>query len=147
VQTFAPSADIVFTFRCLDRQRLGKQRIEAQQLIRALLGETSGWVRHPAVAMWQGHVSALQAYRDICIREWMRRGYQNSIEHHTEVHALTDPACLSYFRSSGPPPWWGDEAVHASHRSNLIRKDPSHYGQFGWTESADLPYIWPGASL
>lgn len=41
------------------------------------------------------------------------------------------------------PPWLGDPAFHASHRSNLLRKDPVHYGQFGWTEGPDLPYVWP----
>ena len=33
--------------------------------------------------------------------------------------------------------------MHASHRSNLLRKDPEHYMQFGWTEPPDLPYVWP----
>jgi hypothetical protein len=41
------------------------------------------------------------------------------------------------------PPWLGDERLHASHRSNLLRKDPEHYGQFEWTEPDDLPYWWP----
>jgi hypothetical protein len=41
------------------------------------------------------------------------------------------------------PPWWGDERLHASHRSNLLRKDPAHYGRFGWAEPPDLPYFWP----
>jgi hypothetical protein len=29
--------------------------------------------------------------------------------------------------------------------SNLIRKNPQHYSQYGWTEPQDLPYIWPVA--
>ena len=33
--------------------------------------------------------------------------------------------------------------MHASHRSNLLRKEPAHYTQFGWTEPPDLPYVWP----
>ena len=41
------------------------------------------------------------------------------------------------------PPWFGDERVHASHRSNLLRKDSEFYGQYGWKESSDLPYFWP----
>jgi len=27
--------------------------------------------------------------------------------------------------------------------SNLLRKMPEHYKQFGWTEPDTLPYIWP----
>jgi hypothetical protein len=33
--------------------------------------------------------------------------------------------------------------LHDSHRSNLLRKDPQWYGQFGWTVPDDLPYVWP----
>lgn len=33
--------------------------------------------------------------------------------------------------------------MHASHRSNLLRKEPEHYTQFGWTEPPDLAYVWP----
>lgn len=41
------------------------------------------------------------------------------------------------------PPWLGDERVHASHRSNLLRKDPVWYGQFDWTDNPTDPYVWP----
>lgn len=41
------------------------------------------------------------------------------------------------------PPWFGNAALHASHRSNLLRKDATFYGQYGWTEKDDLPYVWP----
>ena len=41
------------------------------------------------------------------------------------------------------PPWLFNEEFHASHRSNLLRKDPEYYGKFGWKETPDLPYIWP----
>ena len=42
------------------------------------------------------------------------------------------------------PKWMGDETFHASHRSNLLKKDPEFYGKFGWTEATDLDYLWPG---
>lgn len=41
------------------------------------------------------------------------------------------------------PLWVGDPAFHASHRSNLLRKDSVFYGKFGWLEPHDLPYVWP----
>jgi hypothetical protein len=44
-----------------------------------------------------------------------------------------------------PPKWLGNADFHASHRSNLLRKEPSHYSQFHWVESPDLPYVWPVA--
>ena len=41
------------------------------------------------------------------------------------------------------PTWWGDESVHSSHRSNLLRKLPEHYSSFGWTDDPSVPYFWP----
>jgi hypothetical protein len=41
------------------------------------------------------------------------------------------------------PSWLGDDALHRSHRSALLRKDHGHYGdQFG-DEDPNLPYVWP----
>jgi hypothetical protein len=45
------------------------------------------------------------------------------------------------------PPWLGNESFHASHRSNLLRKDFDYYSQFKWTEPTTLPYIWPSKDL
>ncbi|HEX7304900.1 MAG TPA: cytoplasmic protein, partial [Lentzea sp.] len=41
------------------------------------------------------------------------------------------------------PPWIGDEAVHRSHRSSLVRKFPEHYRRFFPDVPDDLPYVWP----
>ena len=37
-------------------------------------------------------------------------------------------------RTGQLPPWLGEEAVHVSHRSSLLRKDPAHYRRFFPTE-------------
>jgi hypothetical protein len=132
MQTFLPLADFEATALILDWRRLGKQRVEALQILRTLSGASKGWANHPAVVMWRGHPLALQAYQDAMVREWVRRGYRNTIEL-AGVHI--SPTDL--------PPWFGDPAFHASHRSNLLRKDAAHYGRFGWAEPPDLPYIWP----
>ena len=39
------------------------------------------------------------------------------------------------------PAWWGFEPMHASHRSNLTRKDAEHYGKY-FDDPAGKPYIW-----
>jgi hypothetical protein len=67
----------------------------------------------------------------MCIVEWVSRGYRNTIA----LPPLTVNPCL--------PPWLGYDALHASHRSNLLRKDAEYYGRHGWTEPHDLPYHWP----
>lgn len=131
MQTFLPHPDFHKTASVLDWRRLGKQRVEAQQILNTLRGLRAGWAAHPAVVMWRGYERALEEYRNTCILEWLRRGYKNSMSTQTSA----DPIVL--------PPWLGDNAFHASHRSNLLRKDVVHYSQFGWEEPADLPYIWP----
>ena len=40
-------------------------------------------------------------------------------------------------------PWWlGFEPFHASHRSNLLRKDPEFYSLHNWKDDPKDPYIW-----
>jgi hypothetical protein len=131
VQTFLPYADFEESASVLDWRRLGKQRVEASQILNALADPSYGWQNHPAVRMWRGHEAALRRYRNAMIREWVRRGYQNNMP-------LT--------RAGGTPkmpPWLGCRRFHDSHRSNLLRKDPAHYTQLGWGISPNLPYLWP----
>ncbi len=45
------------------------------------------------------------------------------------------------------PRWIGDDQVHLSHRSNLIRKDASFYGAIFPTTPGDLEYVWPGSGV
>ncbi len=144
MQTFLPYRNFEQSVRSLDYRRLGKQRVECFQLLKSL-GNTrdvdlddvdlstppKGWVNHPAAKMWRGYEGTLAQYHDSCILEWLRRGYKNTMR-------------LRRKPGSWPvPPWLGDPQFHASHRSNLLRKDPVHYGQFEWSESPDLEYVWP----
>lgn len=132
MQTFLPVADFVESARILDWRRLGKQRVEAFQILNILRGKTqkTGWRNHPAVKMWEGYDIALGFYMNAMIDEWVRRGYKNTME-----RAVANVAWN--------PPWINSPEFHASHRSNLLRKDPVFYGKYGWKESPDLPYIWP----
>lgn len=43
MQTFLPYPSIIKSLRCLDNKRLGKQRVETLQILRALRGITRGW--------------------------------------------------------------------------------------------------------
>ena len=135
MQTFLPVPSFLESARFLDDARLGKQRVETYQVIRTLDGVTHGWRHHPAVKMWRGYESALLDYGVAVCDEWVRRGHIDTVGSKLLVHARTTPAV--------PPPWMGDERLHASHRSNLLRKDPEFYGKFGWTDPPDLPYWWP----
>lgn len=131
MQTFLPYNDMKLSIQSLDPKRLGKQRLEAQQILNALSRTTGGWISHPATKMWRGYRAALILYRNLCIEEWIHRGFTNTME----ILPIEDDILY--------PSWFGDDRIHASHRSNLLRKDPKYYGQFGWKEPNDMPYFWP----
>lgn len=134
MQTFLPYPDIQRSIACLDDRRLGKQRAETLQIFNAFEAERAGrpygWLRHPCIRMWRGFEPLLVCYFNQALDEWARRGFTNTL-----TPRRGEPA--------GLPPWWGDQRLHGSHRSALLRKDPGHYGRFGWAEPPDLPYFWP----
>jgi len=135
MQTFLPYPDFAESARVLDRLRLGKQRVECLQLLRALLVPGAGWANHPAAKMWRGYAGALAAYGRAVVAEWTARGYRDTCG--AKITELAGAAPVTM------PPWLGRPDFHASHRGNLLRKSPEWYGQFGWTESPELPYVWP----
>lgn len=140
MQTFLPSPNYAESARILDYRRLGKQRVECKQILLALPKTTGGWVNHPATKMWRGHEVELARYGFAMCREWVKRGYTDTLG------VFFSGTVLDYLadgRDPTPPAWLGEESVHASHRSNLIRKDPVYYAQFGWAEGPDMPYVWP----
>jgi hypothetical protein len=144
MQTFLPYPSFAESARTLDRARLGKQRVEALQVQRALTVPGYGWRHHPAAAMWRGYLPALTKYALVVTDEWIAQGHADTVRPQVlafapEVDGL-DQSDLEL------PPWLGDEALHLSHRSNLVRKHPEHYGELFPGVPDDLPYVWPGAS-
>jgi hypothetical protein len=127
--TFLPVASFEESARVLDYRRLGKQRSEARQLVNTIL-HGGGWQNHPAVHMWEQNINALMRYHDICIEEWVARGYRNTMEFYS-------PAVYTM------PPWFGDEGFHSTHRAALLFKNFKHYHQFGWEEAPVVAYAWP----
>lgn len=145
MQTFLPYADFAGSARCLDSKRLGKQIIECRQIGKAITQPDYGWQNHPAVNMWRGYETALLAYARACNEEWHKR---KSRDHGAYINMIREDGYTWEQRHAARygfrrPPWLGSEAFHASHRSNLLRKDEEWYGQFEWVESSDLEYVWP----
>ena len=131
MQTFLPYEDLEKSVKSLDYRRLGKQRVEAMQLLSSIYIEDYSWRSHPASKMWRPYPEALQMYMDLCIDEWVSRGYKNTM---TKSNIVTNKM----------PIWLGDERLHASHRSNLLKKDLDFYSVYQWREPNDLPYFWCG---
>ena len=148
MQTFIPyGSHFAANARVLDRQRLGKQRVEGLQIIRTLLGINDGWANHPAVKMWEGHEEALGYYTIAVCDEWTSRGYKDSCA--DKIRAML-PSLEGNIRKLQPlklyanvPEWLNDPEITLSHKSNLVRKLPGYYGTVWPNVPDDLPYKWP----
>ena len=170
MQTFLPYSSFTQSAAVLDTQRLGNQRNEAMViLLTNLRGPkiklckacntriirlnycaccggadyklvTRPWYNHPATKMWRGYEVALCLYINAVLIEWAKRGKMDNVR---EDWALVMNHYELAHKPPINPPWLGDEDFHRSHQSNLIRKDPKHYGPLFPNVPNNLPYIWP----
>ncbi len=137
IQTFLPYPDFKLSVSCLDNKRLGKQRVEALQILNILTGKqtTKGFINHPIVKMWRGYEDALRMYMNACIEEWIKRGFNNNMR----IEEVEKGEIVF-------PPWLGKSELHFSHRCNLLRKDFKFYSKYGWIENSMnysfVPYFW-----
>ncbi len=101
--------------------------------------------------MWAGYEEALVRYGlDVC-RVWREYGHQDGCAA-TLVAGLAAARPGAVVRGQAElaaagelPPWLGDEALHRSHRSALVRKDPDRYAPLFPGVPDDLPYVWPAS--
>lgn len=141
MQTFLPYEDFQKSLKVLDNKRLGKQRVEARQIVNILTGKqnSNAWVNHPAIRMWEGYVPCLMLYTDLCIFEWIDRGFKNTMEIY--------PAYEYGVAIAPPKPWWlGNEDFHRAMRARLIQKNEEYYLPiFGEIDKGfnDSKYFWP----
>jgi hypothetical protein len=163
MQTFLPHALFSSCAKVLDTKRLGKQRVEVFQMLKALkIGPESirgdkirktPWYNHPCTQMWKGYEKCLVVYGLFICQEWISRGYKDSL--FNKIHSYYPeyifvgelPFSPLIIQREPTPSWLGDERLHASHRSNLLRKDPGWYSSFGWKETNDIPYFWPTKTI
>ena len=152
VQTFLPYPDFQRSARVLDQRRLGKQRVECLQVVRGLTVPGYGWRHHPAVKMWRGHLEALGRYTLTCCEVWVEGGRADTCA--ATVTADLAAAGVIAIRTQDElaaaralPYWIGDDDVHRSHQSSLVRKDPDFYGPLFPDVSPDLDYVWPAPRI
>lgn len=159
MQTFFVSTGPVSrTAEQLDRARLGKQRVEAMQILLVLLQRDThgvrriarGWVNHPAAKMWRGHELALAEYTTSMCDEWLRRGYRDTVK--STVNRVMAVAWADNQQIGSSLPAWVEDAeffsrLCSSHRLALLHKNYEYYRQLGWPEDtlplAPHKYVWP----
>ena len=136
MQTFLPHYCALDIARCLDNKRLNKQILECDVLLDLHLGiKDNQWKNHPAFKMWVNDIDVLLFYRNTMLEEWMYRGFKSNRDFRHDVDMGTDSITYPWFMS--------DDRVILSHRSNLVRKLPEHYGSFGWHDYGVDGYYWP----
>lgn len=133
------------TIKNLDNSRLGKQRVEADQIIKLLeyydqygnMPET-GWVNHPATRSWIGYTFALKFYFNLVVLEWVERGFENNYGlYDLEMDKFNVPICSfdgvtaiynpESFDEYSLPFWVSYPPFYLSHQASLCRKNPQHY--------------------
>jgi hypothetical protein len=149
MQTFLPYAeDYKATAKVLDNKRLGKQRVETYQILKALLGESKGWVNHPATRMWKNNEYQLFLYQNEICEEWSRRGFADTVMQKTTTLILKHSVPVK----TELPYWMTNPAVQITHQANLFIKNPVAYPFFEHQVSVykDLiccpekcTYFWP----
>jgi len=122
MQTFMPYESFEETAKALDRQRLNKQILESDQMIKAVqTNNTKFYKGHPCRKMWDNHVLFHMQYRDIMLKEWVRRGYNNNRNFYN-VQACTNM-----------PHWYKNKdilkEICKSHRKALLIKDIKYYSK------------------
>ena len=134
VVTFVTSSDVKLCAEVLDNKRLGKQRVEAKQILDVVMGTSTskGWKSHPAALMWMGYEDALKVYINTMIDKWVERGFKNTM---IKYDVKTD---INW-------PWWFSwEDLHLSHKCSLLRKNPKHYGPLWQLEGRDKSFLEHG---
>jgi hypothetical protein len=148
MQTFVPYADFEASARALDAKRLGKQRVEVIQIVRALTVPGYAWSQHPAVLMWKGYEEALGRYGLTMCEVWLELGFGDTcaatIAADLAAFGIPEIRSEAELAAAGAlPPWLFDAAVQESHQSALVRKDPEFYRKLFPDVRPDLDYVWP----
>jgi hypothetical protein len=120
--------------RLLHHRHLGKQRVEAYQIVNVIEKQTKGWSLHPATLMWMHHLDALKYYTNCMIDEWISRGYVNNMKKYKLDH-------------KPKMPWWFSwKPLQTSHKCSLLRKNEYYRGVLKlekWEKKyVNYGYIW-----
>ena len=144
MQTFLPYSDYFETVKCLDNKRLGKQRVEAKQILELLLDpeKESRWRNHPAVKLWDEYEFDLFDYGLVMCDEWSKRGYVDNVRSWFLQHLVLVKTKCKYMSHKQMYRRFISNDFHASHRAALLYKDSIHYSQFGWKETPEIKYVW-----
>lgn len=156
VNTFVIGSKLKY-LQYLDDKRLGKQRVEAKQLIDILeyydehgVMPDQGWTNHKATKMWIGHTKALKVYFNKTVELWISRGFKNNYDFYEVddceiIKCKFDGKKAEFEKEANSdtfPIWFSFPPFHYSHRAALYMKNPEYYESFRTKKV--IPYIGMG---
>ena len=162
VVTFV-TGSLEYICETLDKKRLNKQKVEANQILKASLGLTKGWINHPAVLMWKGYPNALKYYFNEITKACINRGFKNNMPLYDfsqqQINNVEYQTIQDYLENGIPIqassnkiifPWWFQwEPLIYSHQASLLRKFPEYYNSIfkdnfdNLEKYLQIGYLWP----
>lgn len=143
MQTWLPFESFHASARALRTQELGRQRVDAKQLLIALLfpERKSMWRHHPAARMWRGYETQLNLYYMAVVAEWRRRRHKHTMELGSELHRRVGKLYANH-------PWWlGQPMFHDAQQGALIRRNSVYQTRLPesniFVEHTNTPVLWP----
>lgn len=126
MQTFMPYPNIYDSAMILDMQRLNKQILESDQMIRAELTHNDKFYKnHPVRKMWAKNVYAHMAYRDTMLKAWYHRGGGGSRTYYNPYETKINPEFPFWYNNSETL-----NKICKSHRKALLIKNFEYYKNF-----------------
>jgi hypothetical protein len=128
----------------LDLRALAQQHKEASELLQDMAYDEQEFVaaNHPVRRMWTGYEVALGVYVACMGVELTRRGIIRGLDS-LQLSKPIEELRRDYGQEFDLPPWFSDQDIMRSHRSNLIRRYPADYSKHWKGTPANLPYLWP----
>lgn len=114
MQTFLPFSNFEQCAATLDKKRCFKQVVEAAQIIKTLIGQSTAWKNHPVMKQWTGYVNCLSYYHNV-FYNYCKTVYDIQF---VKSHTL----CIDLSTTIVYPRWFSDERIFYSHRCRLLAK-------------------------
>lgn len=123
MNTFLPYPNIYDSAMILDMQRLNKQILESDQMIKAELTHNDNFYKnHPVRKMWAKNVAAHKMYRDIMLEAWYKHGGKGNREFYYKNRENIEVKFPNWFHNKEEL-----EKLCKSHRKALLIKDFEYY--------------------
>ena len=140
--SFKQSAKVLFNNELTDQLKTVDRILNVLHRVDA---DISGWNNSPGVLMWEGFESQLCTYGIYLADNIKTRDLTQSVLidlNTVESSIIWHLECTGDIGSTDQPKWFGEEKLHLSHQSELIRINAEYRSVFPYVPT-DVPIVWP----